>query len=126
VTGRITVCPANMAVYSMHSLTCELSLFFHATTYNNRCRRHLLLNHRTRTLLKHKSLWLYYCPEQRQITLRCLKDNAWTARTEVLSEAGLILNVSTCSIATKEIRTVPELHGRIQTTLETPYFYVPD
>jgi hypothetical protein len=55
-----------------------------------------------------------------------LKDNAWTARTEVLSEAGLILNVSTCSIATKEIRTVPELHGRIQTTLETPYFYVPD
>jgi hypothetical protein len=102
VTGEVTVCPANTAVYSAKTLNCLCSIYFQTTTYNNLCRRHLLINHRTPTLQKHKSLWPYYFPEQRQVTLRCLKDNAWATRTELLFEAGLILNASTCSITAEE------------------------
>jgi len=86
VTGKITICPANTAVYSAKTLKCLLSIFLQTSTYNRVCRRHLLVNLRTPTLQKHKSLWLYYFLEQRQVTLRCLKDNAWTNRTEILSE----------------------------------------
>jgi len=102
------------------------SIFFQTATYNHLCRRHLLVNYRTPTLQKHKSLWLYYFPEPRQVTLHCRKDNAWTTRTELLPEAGLILNASECSITTEQLRTFPELHGSMQTTLDTPYFYIPD
>jgi len=126
VTGEITVCPSNTAVYSAKTLNCLSSIYFQTTTHNNRCRRHLQINHRTPSLQKHKSLWLYYFPEQRQVTLRCLKDNAWTTRTELLHEAGLILNASTCSITTEEHRTFPELQRIMQTALDTPYVYIPD
>jgi len=126
VRGEITVCPANTAVYSAKTLNCLSSMYFQTTTHNNLCRGHLLINYRTPTLQKHKSLWLYYFPEQRQVTLRCLKDNTWTTRTELLFEAGLTLNASTCSITTVEFRIFPELHGSMQTTLDTPYFYIPD
>ena len=125
VTGEITVCPANTAVYGAKTLKCLASIFFQTATYNNLCRRHLLINHRTPTLQKHKSLWVYYFPEQRQVTLRCLKDNVWTTRTELLYEAGLILNASTCSISTEELRTFTELQGSMQTTLDTTYVYIP-
>ena len=84
------------------------------------------MNHRTPTLRRHESLWLYYFPEQRQVTLRCLKDIVWTTRTELLYEAGLILNASTCSITTEELRTFTELQGSMQTTLDTPHVYIPD
>jgi len=126
VTGEITVCPANTAICSAKTLKCLTSIFFQTTSYNNLCRRHLLINHRTPTLQKHKSLWLYYFPEQRQVTLGCLKDNARTTRTELLFEVGLILNASTCSVTTDEFRTFPELHGSKQTTLDTPHCYIPD
>jgi hypothetical protein len=56
VTGEITVCPTNTAVYSAKTLNCLSSIYFQITTYNNLCRRHLLINHRTPTLQKHKSL----------------------------------------------------------------------
>ena len=36
------------------------------------------------------------------------------------------MNASTCSITTEELRAFPELHGSTQTTLDTPYFYIPD
>ena len=39
VTGKITVCPANMAVYSAKTLTCLASIYFQTTTYNNLYRR---------------------------------------------------------------------------------------
>ena len=47
-------------------------------------------------------------------------------RTETLAEGGLILNASSCSIATEEFRTLSELHGSMQTTLDTPHLYIPD
>ena len=126
VTGEITICPANTAVYSSKTLKCLSNLFFQTSTYNSICRRHLLVNLRTPTLQKHKSLWFYYFPEQRQVTLRYLENNVWTTRTELLSEAGMILNASSCSIATEEFRTLPELHGSMQTTLDITHLYIPD
>ena len=125
VTSKITVCSANMAVYSAKTLTCLGSIYFQTPNHNSLCRRHLLLNHRNPILQKHKSLWLYYFPEPRQATLHCLRNNTWTTHG-ILSEAGLILNATTCSIATEDIRTFPELHGNTQTSLETPHFYVPN
>ena len=50
-----------------------------------------------------------------------LDDSHW-----LLSEAGLILNASTCSITAEELRTFPQLHGSMQTTLDTPYCYIQD
>ena len=44
VTGEITVCPANTAVYSEKTLNCLPSVYFQTTIYNNLCRRHLLIN----------------------------------------------------------------------------------
>ena len=103
VKCNITVCPANMPVYSAKTLTCLASVYFQTSNHNSLCRRHVLINHRTPTLQKHKSLWLYYFPEQRQVPLRCLKNNTWTTRTELLSAACLLLNAPTCSIATEKL-----------------------
>jgi len=50
----------------------------------------------------------------------------WTTRAELLVEAGLLLIASSCSIATEEFRTLSELHGSMQTTLDTPHLYIPD
>jgi hypothetical protein len=101
VKGRVTICPANTGVYNVHTMSCESSLFFQTPTYVL-CRRQLLLIYRTPILRKHQTLWLYYFPEQRQVTLRCWK-NIWTTHTELLSAAGLIHNASTCFISTEEI-----------------------
>ena len=97
--------PANMAVYSSKTLNCLSSIFFQTSTYNSICRRHLHVNLRTPILQKHKSLWLYYFPEQRQVTLRCLENNTWMTRTETLAEGGLILNE--CFIVLYSNRRVP-------------------
>ena len=70
--------------------------------------------------------WLYHLLEQRQITIQCLKDNTWTTRTELLSDAVLIFNASQCSITTNEVRTLPELQGTAQVNLQTSQIYIPD
>jgi len=119
------MCLANTAVYSSKTLKCLSSIFFQTSTYNSMCLRHLLVNFRTSTLQKHKSLWLYSFPEQRQVILSFLENNMWTSRTELLAEAELILNASSCSIATEEFRTLSGLHGSMQTTLDTPHLYIP-
>ena len=38
----------------------------------------------------------------------------------------LIIKVSKCSITTNELRTLPELHGEIQSTIDNIHFYIPD
>lgn len=60
------------------------------------------------------------------MTLRCQNSNHWTSYTATLSGAGLISNASRCSISTKEIHTLPELHGSSQATLDTPHMHLPD
>jgi hypothetical protein len=71
-------------------------------------------------------IWLYYLPEPRQVTVRCLKNNTSTTRTELLHDAGLIFNASQCSIATHEVRTLPKLHGTAQANWESSHIYIPD
>jgi hypothetical protein len=52
---------------------------------------------------------LYYFPTPQQITLHCLNDNKWT---ETLTAAGLITNITGCSIST-------------HATLDNPHIYLP-
>jgi hypothetical protein len=115
-TTSVVLCPADVAIYSQQIVSCESSLFFQNTLSNKLCRRNLLLDYRTPTLQCHGALWLYHLPEPRQVTLRYLSANVWTSRTETLSDTGVILNSSKCSISTSELRTLPELHGEIQST----------
>jgi len=125
-TTSIALCPADVAIYSQQIVSCESSLFFQAADSNKLCRRNLLFNHRTPTLQRHGALWLYHLPEPRQVTLRCPSANGWTSHTETLSEAGIILNSSRCSITTSEFRTLPELSGEIQAGIDTTHIYVPE
>jgi hypothetical protein len=44
----------------------------------------------------------------------------------MLYGAGLIHNVTMCSIASGEIRTLPEIHGAARTNLDATPVYTPD
>ena len=89
-------------------------------------RRKLLFDYRTPTLQQRGTIWLYHLPEPRQVTIRCLKNNTWTTRTELLHDARLIFNASHCSIATHAVRILPKLQGTAQANLETSHIYIPD
>jgi hypothetical protein len=73
--GKITICPANMAIYSVQIVTRESSISFQTSTNNRLCRRKLLFDYRTPTLEQHGTIWLYHLPEPREVTIRCLKNN---------------------------------------------------
>ena len=45
---------------------------------------------------------------------------------KILLESGFIRNATTCSITSREIRTLPELRRTDYTRLDTPAWYVPD
>ena len=115
-----------MAIYSVQIVTCESSIYFQTSTNNRLCWRKLLFDYRTPTLQQHGTIWLYHLPEPRQVTIRCLKNNTWTTRTELLHDAGLIFNAFQCSIATHEVRTLPKLQETAQSNLETSHIYIPD
>ena len=83
-------------------------------------------NNRNPTLQRHGKLWLYHLPEPRQITSRCRSANGWATETQTLSDAGVIRNATKCSITTNELKTIPELHGEIQSTIVNTHFYVPE
>jgi hypothetical protein len=124
--NSITLCPADIAIYNTHAKTCESSLFFQADTSIKLCRREIFFNYRTPTLQRHGTHWFYHLPEQRTLTIRCPQPTGWTSRTELLVNAGQILNATRCSITTHEFRTLPELHGETQATTYTDQLYVPD
>jgi hypothetical protein len=54
-----------------------------------------------------------------------LKDNKWTTHAETLTAAGLITNITGCSISTNDAYTLPELHGSTHSTLDNPRIYLP-
>jgi len=76
--------------------------------------------------LRHGEVWVFHFPSQRQVNIRCPRNNGWVTRTQTLSGAGLIHNATRCTITTGEIRTLPELHGVARTNLVAPSVYVPD
>jgi hypothetical protein len=123
--SSIVICPANTAVYSAQSLTCEFSLFSQATTNYNLCQRKLFLGHRTPILQQHGSPWIYHFPEQRLATLHCPDFKYQMTHTISLFGAGIIHNISNCYNSTTEIQTLPQLRASSQTELESPTFYLP-
>jgi len=118
--GRITVCPINTALYDIQSQSCEAHLFFQTTGKHSHCSRHPLHQYSTTIAQRHDPLRVYCFPIRRKVTIRCRNGNDWRVYNEILSGAGVIHNATECSIATNEIRTLPELHGRVYTKLDTP------
>jgi hypothetical protein len=125
ITSQIIACPADVAINNKHKVTCMSNLYFQTTPSHSACRRHLLLNYETPTLQKHMTTWLYYFPMPQHITLHCLNDNKWTTYTETLTAAGLITNITGCSISTHDAYTLPELHGSTHAMLDNPHIYMP-
>jgi hypothetical protein len=124
--GSITICPADRALYDTRSIACESKLYFQSTTKDGPCKRSLMLHYETPTLLRHGEVWIYHFPSQRQVTIRCPRDNVWVTRTRTLFGAGLIHNATRCSINSGEIRTLPEIQGVAHANLYAPSVYVPD
>ena len=124
--GSITICPTDRALYEIRSITCESKLYFQTTTKDGPCMRSLMLHYQTPTLLRHGEVWIYHFPSQRQVTIRCPRDNVWVTGTRTLSGAGLIHNATRCSVTSGEIYTLPELHGVPHTNLNAPSVYAPD
>ena len=124
IVNRITICPANVTVYTAQKMTCLSSMYFQEN--HNICRRKMMLHYKTPTLLCHGNTWTFHFPEPRQVSLRCLNNNKWISSTETLSGAGFLNNATGCSILTNEIYTLPELHGDSHATFDTPHMFVPD
>ena len=103
-TSSITICSADVAIYHASTLTCQASLFLQRTDSQNLCQRSLLLHHKTPTLQRHGTIWLYQFPEPQQAVIHCPGIDDKTPRTEILSGMGIIHNASRCSISTSPAR----------------------
>ena len=124
--GSITICPADRALYDTRSKTCESRLYFQTSSKDGLCKRSLLVHYQKPTLLRHGEVWVFHFPSQRQVNIRCSRNNEWVTRTQTLSGAGLVHNATRCSITSGEIRTLPELHGVAHAHLIAPSVYIPD
>jgi len=118
--GSITICPADRALYDTRSVTCESRLYFQTSSKDGLCKRSLLVHYQKPTLLRHGEVWVFHFPSQRQVNIRCSRNNEWVTRTQTLSGAGLVHNATRCSITSGEIRTLPELHGVAHANLVAP------
>jgi hypothetical protein len=85
-----------------------------------------MVHYKKPTLLRHGEVWVFHLPSQRQVHIRCPRNNEWVTRNQILSGAGLVQNATRCTITTGEIRTLPELHGGARANLVAPSVYVPD
>jgi hypothetical protein len=111
------------ALYDVQTLTCEASLFFQYEGGRQVCRRRLLLDYDLPTLQRHGSVWVYHFPDRHQVLIRCPRG---VSRSEVLHGAGIIHGATSCSIASRKIRTLPELRGSADVRFDTPEVYLPD
>ena len=89
-------------------------------------KRNLLLNYKTPTPQRYDTAWVYHFPNKQLATIRCPHGTGWATHKKKFLESGFIRNATTCSIATKEIRTLPELRRTDYTRLDTPAWYAPD
>ena len=67
IVNRITICPANIAVYTAHKMICLSSIYFQEN--HNICSRKLLLHYKTPTLLRHGNTCTFHFPEPHQVSL---------------------------------------------------------
>jgi hypothetical protein len=126
VRGSLTICPGNVALHDVNTLTCEASLFFQSMKGKSQCRRNLLLNYQTPSLQRHGSTWIYYFPKEESVTIRCPKGTSWIMHTQQLRDGGIIHGATTCTITTHNLRTLPEVCRIDYTFLDNPGVYVPD
>jgi hypothetical protein len=54
-----------------------------------------------------------------------LDNKEWETRTEILYNADIIYNATSCFITSSNIRTLPELHRVMHTRLDNPSIYMP-
>jgi len=113
-------------IYDAQTPSCEASLFFQTTGESNLCKRSLLLNYKTPTLRKNGTAWAYHFLNKQQVTICCSYGTGWVTHEKILLEGGFICNATTCSIASKEIRMLPELRRTDYAHLDTHAWYVPD
>jgi len=124
--GSVVICPAGIAIYDVHTLTCGSSLFFKTGSAYPLCQRKLLVQYTTPVLQRYGRVWMYNFAKPHQITLRCTKTDTDIPRTLTLEGTGLLHNISRCHIFLPELHAFPELHGQSYADLETPIFYLPD
>ena len=124
--GNIVICPADIAIYDVHMLTCGSSLFFKTGSTYPLCQRKLLVQYTAPFLQRYGMIWIYHFANQHQITLRCTKVDTQVPRILTLEGTGLLHNLSGCHISSPELHAFPKLHGEIHANLKTPIFYLPD
>jgi len=105
-------------LYDAQTPISEASLFFQTTEESNLCKRSFLLNYKTPTLRKHDTAWIYHLPNK-QVTIRGPHGTGWVTHKKILLESGFNRNATTCSITSREIRTLPELRRTDYTRLDT-------
>jgi len=76
-------------------------------------------------LQRHGAYWVYYFPEERKITARCSESNRQLTHTLSLHGTSLVHHATSCHISSTELHSLPELHGSLQTELDSPNFYLP-
>jgi len=124
--GSFVVCPANIPLYDAQTPSCEVSLFFQTVGENYLCKRSLLLNYKTSTLQRHGTTWVYHVPNKQQVAIHFPHGTSWVTHKKILLYVGLIHNATTCSVTSKEIRTLSELCWTDYAHLDTPAWYAPD
>ena len=77
-------------------------------------------------MIKHRNIWIYHFPMPRQLTVRCPGNEASPPHTQVLVNAGLLINASACHVSTEDLRICATLRGTMQTELNTPRMFLPD
>jgi len=122
--SSITVRPANAAVYSTQTKTCELSLYLQ-TTDSQICHKRLLLHHKTPIQKLYESTWIHHLPERQHVVLRCWKDKAWTSSTHILYGNDVIYNTSQCLLTADMFQTLLDIIGNTQATIDPTKLYVP-
>ena len=125
-TSSITICSADVAIYHASTPTCQASLYLLRTDSHNLCQRSLLLHHKTPTLQRHETIWLYQFPEPQQAVIHCPGIDDKTPCTEILSGTGIIRNATRCSISISQIRTLADLQGTSRTEMHPSHFYIHD
>ena len=126
VTSSITVCPMDSVIVNTQRLTCAASLFFQSPNSQLLCKRNLLVNYQQSTMTQHQNIWIYHFPKPWQLTVRCLGNEASLPCTQVLLNAGLLINTAACHVSTEDLRIYPTLRGTMQTERDTPHIFTPD
>jgi len=109
-----------------YSKCVSSSLFFQSPNSQQLCKRNLLLNFQQSTMIQHRNIWIYHFPTPRQLTVRCLGNEASPPHTQVFVNAGLLINASDCHVSTEDLHIYPTLRGSMQTELDTPHIFLPD